>query len=90
MGLALVFATGCSNGSAPGSDTDAGFNSSVEAGASGAPVGSIGPPSLGGDRPSDPGRRATADAGGTPWGWIAVAGVLAAALAVPCRECRLR
>jgi LPXTG-motif cell wall-anchored protein len=53
-----------------------------EAGASGGPVGSIGPPSLGGDRPSDPGRRAAADTGGTPWGWIALAGVLAAGLVV--------
>jgi hypothetical protein len=53
-----------------------------EAGASGAPVGSIGPPSLGGDRPSDPGRRAAVDQGGTPWVWIALGGVMAAVLAV--------
>ena len=41
------------------------------------------PPSLGGDRPSDPGRRGQAAEGGTPWAWIAagVAGGLALALA---------
>jgi hypothetical protein len=34
------------------------------------------PPDLGGDLPSDPGRRAAAAAAATPWGWIALAGVL--------------
>ena len=53
-----------------------------EAGTSGGPVGSIGPPSLGGgDAPSDPGRRGLADTGGTPWGWITAAGVVVLALA---------
>jgi len=53
-----------------------------EAGASDAPVGSIGPPSLGGDRPSDPARRAEAETAGTPWGWIAAGGAAAAVLAL--------
>jgi transglutaminase-like putative cysteine protease len=37
--------------------------------------GSIGPPSLAGDRPADPGRRALSEEAGTSWGWIAVAAV---------------
>ncbi len=53
-----------------------------EAGADDAPVGSIGPPSLGGDAPSDPGRRGLAAEEGTSWGWIAFAGIGAVALAV--------
>ena len=42
------------------------------------------PPSLPGDVPSDPGRRALAEEAGTPWGWIAagVAGGLALAAAL--------
>jgi protein-glutamine gamma-glutamyltransferase len=42
------------------------------------------PPSLPGDLPSDPGRRALAEEAGTPWGWIAagVAGGLALAAAL--------
>ncbi len=42
------------------------------------------PPSLGGDRPADPGRRGLAAEGGTPWGWIAagVVGGLALAFAL--------
>ena len=38
-----------------------------EAGASSGPGASVGPPSLGGDLPSDPGRRAAAPEAGTPW-----------------------
>jgi transglutaminase-like putative cysteine protease len=38
-----------------------------EEGAGSGPGGSIGPPSLGGDLPSDPGRRAPAPEEGTPW-----------------------
>ena len=34
-----------------------------------------GAPSLGGDRPADPGRRAVAAEEGPPWGWYALAGV---------------
>jgi transglutaminase-like putative cysteine protease len=51
-----------------------------EAGPGSGPSGSAGPPSLGGDRPADPGRRSAAVEGGTPWGWIALAVVAAAAL----------
>jgi protein-glutamine gamma-glutamyltransferase len=52
-----------------------------EAGANGAPVGSIGgPPSLG-DVPADPARRAAAPEEGTPWGLIAGTGIAAAGLA---------
>jgi hypothetical protein len=47
-----------------------------EASASGAPSGSVGPPSLGGDVPSDPGRRALAAEEGPPWALI-VLGALA-------------
>ena len=39
-----------------------------------------GAPQLGGDRPSDPGRRAAAVEEGPPWAWIAVAGVAGLAL----------
>jgi transglutaminase-like putative cysteine protease len=38
-----------------------------EEGSSSGPGGSAGPPSLGGDLPSDPGRRAPAPEAGTPW-----------------------
>ncbi|HET9740714.1 MAG TPA: transglutaminaseTgpA domain-containing protein [Solirubrobacteraceae bacterium] len=54
----------------------------ARSGGAGGPAGA--PPSLGGDVPSDPGRRGLAAEGGTPWGWIAagVAGGLALALAI--------
>ena len=52
-----------------------------EASGSGGPGGSAGPPSLGGDLPSDPGRRAPAPEPGTPWLTIAVAALGAVALA---------
>jgi protein-glutamine gamma-glutamyltransferase len=51
-----------------------------EGGSSSGPGGSGGPPQLGGDVPSDPGRRAPAPEAGTPWGWIAVAIVAGLAL----------
>jgi protein-glutamine gamma-glutamyltransferase len=41
---------------------------------------SLGAPNLGGDVPSDPGRRALAEQPGTPWGWIALAAVAGIAL----------
>jgi hypothetical protein len=44
------------------------------------PGASLGVPNLGGDRPSDPGRRALATEPGPPWGWIAVAAVAGLAL----------
>lgn len=40
-----------------------------------------GPPSLGGDLPSDPGRRGAAAEEGTPWTWFAIAAVAVLALA---------
>ena len=46
-----------------------------EADAEGGASGSVGPPSLGGDLPSDPGRRALAAEGGPPWVLIAAGGV---------------
>jgi transglutaminase-like putative cysteine protease len=49
-----------------------------EEGSSSTPGASVGPPGLGGDLPSDPGRRAAAPEAGTPWLLIA-AGVLAGA-----------
>jgi transglutaminase-like putative cysteine protease len=54
-----------------------------EARGGGSAGGPAAPPSLGGDVPSDPGRRGLAPEAGTPWGWIAVgmAGGLALALA---------
>jgi protein-glutamine gamma-glutamyltransferase len=55
-----------------------------EARSGGSAGGPAAPPSLGGDLPSDPGRRGLAPEAGTPWGWIALgaAGGLALALAV--------
>ena len=56
-----------------------------EEGASSGPGASVGPPSLGGDLPSDPGRRAAAPEEGTPWlriALIAVAGLALAAAGV--------
>ena len=47
-----------------------------EAGASSGPGGSVGPPSLGGDLPSDPGRRALAPEDGTPWVRIGLLGLV--------------
>ena len=44
-------------------------------------AGSASPPSLGGDLPSDPGRRALASEAGPPWALIALGGVAAIALA---------
>jgi transglutaminase-like putative cysteine protease len=52
-----------------------------EEGASSGPGASVGPPSLGGDLPSDPGRRASAPEAGTPWLQIALLAVAVAALA---------
>jgi protein-glutamine gamma-glutamyltransferase len=52
-----------------------------EEGASSGPGASVGPPSLGGDLPSDPGRRAAAPEAGTPWVQIALGTVAALALA---------
>jgi transglutaminase-like putative cysteine protease len=53
-----------------------------EARGGGSAGGPAAPPSLGGDVPSDPGRRGLAPEAGTPWGWIALgaAGGLALAL----------
>jgi transglutaminase-like putative cysteine protease len=45
------------------------------------PSASLGPPSLGGDRPADPGRRALAEDAGPSWGWIAVGAIAALAAA---------
>jgi transglutaminase-like putative cysteine protease len=42
----------------------------------------LGPPSLGGDRPSDPGRRSGVVEESTWWGWYALAGVAAVVLLV--------
>jgi len=52
-----------------------------EAGSSSEPGASVGPPSLGGDLPSDPGRRAAAPGAGTPWALITLIVVAGAALA---------
>jgi transglutaminase-like putative cysteine protease len=53
-----------------------------EGGASNAPAGLAGPPSLGGDRPSDPGRRSGVVEEGTSWVTYALYGVLAVLVAV--------
>ena len=52
-----------------------------EEGSSSTPGASVGPPSLGGDLPSDPGRRAAAPEAGTPWVLIALVALAAAGLA---------
>ncbi len=49
-------------------------NQPNEGGSSGSAVGSNGPPSLGGDRPSDPGRRSAVIEQSTWWGWYVLAG----------------
>jgi transglutaminase-like putative cysteine protease len=51
-----------------------------EGGSSSSGAGSLGPPSLGGDRPSDPGRRAAAVEEGTSWTTYALPAVLALAV----------
>jgi protein-glutamine gamma-glutamyltransferase len=51
-----------------------------EEGTNSGPGASVGPPSLGGDLPSDPGRRASAPESGTPWLLIAFLAVAVAAL----------
>jgi transglutaminase-like putative cysteine protease len=53
-----------------------------ENGTSNSPAGSLGPPSLGGDRPSDPGRRSGVIEQHTWWGWYALAGAGAVLLLV--------
>ena len=52
-----------------------------EEGSSSTPGASVGPPSLGGDLPSDPGRRAAAPEAGTPWLPIAFVVLAGAGLA---------
>jgi transglutaminase-like putative cysteine protease len=51
-----------------------------ENGPNNTPSGSLGPPSLGGDRPSDPGRRSGVIEENTWWGWYVLAGLGAVAL----------
>ncbi len=53
-----------------------------EASESGGTGASVGPPSLGGDLPSDPGRRAPAVEAGPPWGLYVALAVLVVALGV--------
>jgi transglutaminase-like putative cysteine protease len=61
---------------------DAPPRSQPNEGGSDGPIGATaGPPSLGGDRPADPGRRSAAVDEGTSWVWFALAGILGAALA---------
>jgi transglutaminase-like putative cysteine protease len=51
-----------------------------EGGTSNQASGSLGPPSLGGDRPSDPGRRSAVIDESTWWGWYVIAGIGAVVL----------
>jgi transglutaminase-like putative cysteine protease len=53
-----------------------------EGGTSNQAAGSLGPPSLGGDRPADPGRRSGVIEESTWWGWYALAGAGVVALLV--------
>jgi transglutaminase-like putative cysteine protease len=53
-----------------------------EGGDDATPAANAGPPSLGGDRPGDPGRRSGPVDEGPPWVWIALGAIAGAALAV--------